>query len=362
MINQPKILIYAIGSLGDSLIAVAGIKAARDFFGEKSSYTLLSFKDPDLPFAFDHSFFSQLGLVDDVIYYDKKIYSSLIQKISFAISLRKMSFDAVVYLAPSERKRHQISRDKLFFSFAGIKGKMGLHAFSKQALYPRDMRGWPSKTVGEAEAHLLRLKNDGVVTSRSLENLLSLKNEVIQNVSPEPVEQWLQAHQVSPDVKLVAFCPGTKDASKKWAMKNFYELGKQIKNLKGLEVIVLGSHAEKNQAQEFIHLWAGGINACGEFDILGTARLLARCSYYIGLDSGVTHLAAAMAVPSICLSSDRDFPGRWDIHGYAPHRTLRRSVACGGCRLRSCSQKEHYCMESISVDEVFKEFKEMMKI
>lgn len=63
--------------------------------------------------------------------------------------------------------------------------------------------------------------------------------------------------------------------------------------------------------------------AVGDLSII--ACLLARSSLYIGNDSGMTHLAAVLTVPSIALFGPTD-PERWAPRG--PHVTVLRGASC----------------------------------
>jgi ADP-heptose:LPS heptosyltransferase len=94
------------------------------------------------------------------------------------------------------------------------------------------------------------------------------------------------------------------------------------------------------------------VNAAGQFSVMGSAALLGQCRLLVGLDTGTTHMAAALDVPSVVLFADRTRPGQWEPLGDR-HILIRKAVACGGCLKRDCPVPDHPCMTGISVDEVW---------
>jgi ADP-heptose:LPS heptosyltransferase len=83
-----------------------------------------------------------------------------------------------------------------------------------------------------------------------------------------------------------------------------------------------------------------------------SAALLSRCSLLVGLDTGTTHLAAAVGVPCVVIQSANSFPGHWDPLG-ANHAVLRADVPCGGCLLQECPVAGHPCMQNLTTDLVW---------
>ena len=94
------------------------------------------------------------------------------------------------------------------------------------------------------------------------------------------------------------------------------------------------------------------LNAAGEFSVAGSAALLSECSLLIGLDTGTTHLAAAVGVPCVVIQSANSYAGHWDPLGDS-HTVLRHEMPCAGCLCTECPVAGHPCMTGISVDEVW---------
>lgn len=86
----------------------------------------------------------------------------------------------------------------------------------------------------------------------------------------------------------------------------------------------------------------------GKTNLREAAFLLSRAGAFVGLESGLQHLAAAVRTPSVII-----FGGRTRPHetGYAFNSNLTREPACAGCGLNTGCPNNMVCME-IPVSEV----------
>ena len=81
------------------------------------------------------------------------------------------------------------------------------------------------------------------------------------------------------------------------------------------------------------------------------AALLARCDLYLGNDSGVTHLAAAIGVRTVALFGPTD-PVQWRPRGKSV-TVITEAVECSPCGLstmRSCAHRK--CLFRLSPETV----------
>jgi ADP-heptose:LPS heptosyltransferase len=120
-----------------------------------------------------------------------------------------------------------------------------------------------------------------------------------------------------------------------------------------LRFILIGSAAERAQAETLAtprpnRTW----NACGELEIGPLAGVLARCSLFLGNDSGPAHLAAAVGIPSVTLMSGIHSRGVWDP--FAANATvLRHSVPCAPCHSeKACPLHTAACIRDITPQRV----------
>jgi ADP-heptose:LPS heptosyltransferase len=87
------------------------------------------------------------------------------------------------------------------------------------------------------------------------------------------------------------------------------------------------------------------------------AGILAQCRSFIGNDSGITHLAAALGIPCLVLFGPT-LPQHWAPHGDNVI-VLRKPCGCKGCK---AGEPVHTCLETISVDRVIHHFQRLSVI
>lgn len=94
----------------------------------------------------------------------------------------------------------------------------------------------------------------------------------------------------------------------------------------------------------------------GKTDLPRAAAILEEAKLFIGLESGLMHLAAAVRVPSVIIYGGRTRPHET---GYSFHRHVGVSqLPCSGCALNSGCPIEVQCMTDISLDQVWNAVKQ----
>jgi ADP-heptose:LPS heptosyltransferase len=263
------------------------------------------------------------------------------------------NFKAVVYLAPSQRTDKQVKRDAWFFRLCGIPHLLGFQAFPYEFLYPVDSDNAPGRVRHEALCRLERLRSEGIDVL--LETDLSRPFLRLPQRDLDEALRWLALNRQRPNKKLVAICPGAKQPANFWPVERFVEIGKRLIANGKYELMVVGGPAEVQVGDQMVKAWRAGLNASDQFSVLGSAALLSQCAFIIGLDTGTTHLAAALGTSCVALYGARENPGRWEPLGEG-HIVLRKKVPCAGCRLieAPCPIAGHPCMMGLDVETVWR--------
>jgi len=113
--------------------------------------------------------------------------------------------------------------------------------------------------------------------------------------------------------KFVAIHPSSGSASKNWAPERFEALARLV-GAAGLEVVWIQGEADKSVVPELARLVPGRV-AC-ELPLTELAAVLAASVVFVGNDSGVSHLAAAVGASTVALFRATD-PVQWAPRG--PH-------------------------------------------
>jgi len=351
-----RILVFHIGSIGDTVISIPSLMAIRRYYGDKSVITLLH--ETRQKVRTNPEDVLTKGLVDKYIAYpfSSNIFVSMFYAMVLCFKLRIRRFQVIVYLLPGERSSKQIQRDKNYFRFCGIPDLIGFHDLSKEILNSSEPNGHPALIQHEAFRRLERLRLNGIDTSIEERITLPLIELPLQEI--EKVVTWLNLNRQKPNRPLVAICPGTKQKANSWPVNRFVEIGRELICRNTYELLIIGGPSEAIIGDDMVDIWGEGLNAAGLFTVLGSTALLSNCLFMIGLDTGTTHLAAAVGTPCIGLYGERENPGQWDPIGNR-HIVIRHRVSCAGCRLSECNIPGHPCMTGITVGQVKKAIQQM---
>lgn len=145
------------------------------------------------------------------------------------------------------------------------------------------------------------------------------------------------------DTRLVVLqnsCRGARYAAttKEWPQDRWGELCRRLRN--NFELVQLGTVHDPALPHT--------IDRRGRTSLLQAAEILGRAGLFIGLESGLQHLAAAMHTPAVIIFGGRSWPQET---GYLFNCNLTRSPACAGCGLNDGCPHSLVCLD-IPVDEV----------
>jgi heptosyltransferase III len=117
----------------------------------------------------------------------------------------------------------------------------------------------------------------------------------------------------------VAVHPGSGGEAKKWPLGRFMEIIRRLRE-QGQEVVVILGEADRAEAAGLARELPG-IPRLQDMSLVELAAALSECAAYLGNDSGITHLAAAVGLPVTVLFGPSD-AGTWGPRGRGPIRIL----------------------------------------
>ena len=140
---------------------------------------------------------------------------------------------------------------------------------------------------------------------------------------------------------------GARLASRRWPLERYAETVQALSD-DGWQIVLTGSSAEREHAEalrSLLHDRRRTANLAGCTSLGALAALLARARLLIGNDTGVSHIAAAVATPSVVVSCGCDAARR------APrdrqlHQVLAVDMPCRPCAADDCPH-EHRCATAI---------------
>jgi ADP-heptose:LPS heptosyltransferase len=297
-----RILVYRLGSLGDTVLALPCFRLIREKFPE-ATITVLTNAPVSGKAAPLASVLESTGLVDAVIPYplglrDPRRLAGLIQE------LRAQKFDLAISLAAARGLPASL-RDYFFFRACGIPRVIGVPFRHGDLVCLRR----PDGLLFESEA--LRLLRR--VRSLGEADLHDPKWSDLALTESEKAEAGSLINECALSGPFLAASLGTKTALNDWGTPNWTRLLDELgRDHPGLGLLLLGSADEAGRSEKLLEAWPGPrASLCGKTSPRLSAALLARAALHLGHDSGPMHLAAAAGTRCVTIYSARCPPGQW---------------------------------------------------
>ena len=335
-----KILIYRLGSLGDTVVALPALHLIAKKYPGAQRYVLTNFGNNSKA-AQMNAVLEGTGLVQGYIEYPLAI-RGLREIFKLRKIVSKGNFDTLIYLA-EPRGVVRAWRDALFFFICGIRKLIGI-PYTSQLNKPKEI----SKDMFESHAVMLanRISVLGDAQPYNLESYSLFINRV---------EREQAGILLKPLVgrKLIAISLGAKIEIKDWGDTNWtLMLTKLADRYPHHGLVAVGVNEESERSEALCKAWNNRyINLCGLASVRTSAAILERCDIFIGHDSGPMHLAAAVGTRCVAIFSSYNLPGVWFPCGTS-HKVLYHYEPCYGCGEQGCLLKKKICIMSITVQEV----------
>ena len=156
-----------------------------------------------------------------------------------------------------------------------------------------------------------------------------------------------------PPGSYVCVHPGARMESRRWLPKRFAYVADGLAN-QGLQVVLTGSADERPIVDAVLReMRMPAIDMCGRTELGALAAMIAGARLLVSNDTGISHIAAAVATPSVIVCSGAD-PQRWAPLDRKRHRVLFASVPCRPCSYTVCPIG-HPCAENVSAEKVLSE-------
>lgn len=333
-------------TVGSTVVSLPAIHAVRRHFSPQAEIWLLYRYNPSSPTK-PADILLEGEHIDGFLPLQQGFHPK--ELLALLWKLWRLRFESAIYVDSSGISAKSLRSYKLLTMAAGITRRIGFYPRVPQS-HRADSQDSPPIFKHEALRRLENLRMDGV--DISLESDFSRPFLRLPDATRYTVQTWLKSRRRYPGKHLVAICPGARSQSNTWPLKRFTEIGRRLINLGAYEVVVCGGPAECATGEILVQEWGEGINAAGCFSVLESAALLGACHFMVGLDTGTTHLAAAVGTTCVTLQGGRIQPGIWHPLGNN-HTVLRFPVPCSGCGLTTCKLSMHPCMRGISVEVVW---------
>jgi len=161
--------------------------------------------------------------------------------------------------------------------------------------------------------------------------------------------QWLAERGWNGRDPLTVLHPGAGSEAKRWPLSRFISLARHLV-LQEKKLLIVEGPAEPGLAKQIaITLPAAEVIPAESLPLDLLAAAMEHGRIFIGNDSGLAHLAAALGVCCVVLFGPT-FPRHWAPLGRHV-AVLRDPTCCEGC---ASGRKDHTCLDNITVEEVIR--------
>jgi heptosyltransferase-3 len=168
----------------------------------------------------------------------------------------------------------------------------------------------PPPKVHVADFALQLVARLGIPPARATPRLQLTNDELVL------VQPFFTTHQVDPSrLPIVVVHPGSGSMAKRWPIENFATLIETLETQQWARTIVVTGYAEEDvEAQLRSLIPTAKPLVAANWPLRPTLALIGQASVFIGHDSGLTHLAAALGRPTLALFGPTD-PEIWGPRG-----------------------------------------------
>jgi ADP-heptose:LPS heptosyltransferase len=335
-----KVLIYRLGSLGDTVVALPCFHLIERTFPRAERVLLTNFpvhaKAPPAAAVLGDS-----GLVQGYMPYTAGT-RHIGELVELAWRIRRFKPDVLVYVMPV-RPLQNVRRDRWFFRLAGVRRMVGLPG--REELEHR-----LGAEDGQLESEASRL-------ARALAELGDAGPGELANwslrLTAEERERAAAALGTLAGRPLMVCGPGTKMQAKDWGKENWQALLTRLHaEYPEYGLALIGAAGDAEVSDYAARNWdRAKVNLCGTLSPRETAAVLEHAAVFLGPDSGPMHLAACAGVPCAIAFSARGLPGVWYPAG-KQHQVIYHQTSCYGCNLETCTVEGRRCLTSITVAEM----------
>jgi ADP-heptose:LPS heptosyltransferase len=154
--------------------------------------------------------------------------------------------------------------------------------------------------------------------------------------------------------KAIILHPGSGSKRKAWPLERFLRLSQILRDRLGSRILIILGPAEGSEVEKvFEGMDPHTFIQVKGLSLLQLASVMEGCQLFVGNDSGISHLASALGIPTIAIFGPTD-PRVWSPRGEKVW-IVRKEIPCSPCsreRFLRCPEIE--CLKGIEIEEVLK--------
>lgn len=329
-IDWPKVervLVVKLRSIGDTVLATPSLIALKRFLPDAQIDILLEDWVAPVLDGFD--------AVENVLTVGK----STSDRIKTALDLRRRKYDVAFNL-------HGGTTATMLVRASGARHRVGVASYQYPFLYnhllPSAAEFWGQEMTHSAEQQLAMIGFVGV----PVEDRPKTRLAVTEKGRTARVSEWHEHGNYA------LLHPATAFGTKQWPTENFARTAEFLSE-KGLKIIAIASKNENKVLDELERESKVPITTFDDLTLPEITALASKAKVFVGNDSGIAHIAAAVGTPSVVVfgSSNRN---HWRPWTDALNEIVFEPLPCQPCPGYTCEVfGEPKCILSVTPSAVF---------
>ena len=327
-----RVLVVRLRSIGDTVLATPSLFALRRFLpGARIDVLLEDWVAPVL---------DGLECVDNVITIER---GSTASRLRVARRLRAARYDVAYNL-------HGGTTATLLARASAARHRVGYAGYRYSRLYnhpaPPAAKLWGREKTHSVEQQLALLGWTGVPVTDRPPTRLAVTREAAASVATK-----LHAARVDEATPFALIHPAAAFDTKQWAADKFARVTEDLA-ARGLLSVAITTPAEAQIAADLVKNSSARINALTDLTLPEVTVLAARARLFVGNDSGIAHIAAAVRTPSVVIFGSSNV-SHWRPWATAPSEVVREAMPCQPCPGYFCAEFDApECIRRVPVERV----------
>lgn len=328
-----KVLVYAAGFIGDTVIAHDVLNAIKRKY---PGTTIVINKGMNYLFPE----FNIINYTPPWLNYGERInFKGMIRFFSFIRKLKKQKFDLALDIRGDMRNNLilYLSKAPARVGYGNTGGKYFLTD--------------PVALTDNLEVNRYKKLAKAIGAEPSEYPSLS-----VDKSSESSAFEKLKKERMTKKSKYVVLIPSAGYWTKEWELSNWIKVVDEIDT----PVILLGAPSDKKFSEIAQKSRKKVVDMIGKYSLNESAAIMKHAALVLGPDTGAIHLAAAVGADTLTLFGPTR-PQRWQAYGSGSNQIIDKKQWCSPCgRLNECPiQKE--CMKKIKSKDVAKKITAMVK-
>ena len=325
-----RVLVVRLRSIGDTVLATPSLFALKRFLPEAQVDILV--EDWVAPLLTDHPH------VDNVVVLER---GGFMTRARVARELRAERYDVVYNL-------HGGTTATFLTRASGARHRVGFKTYQYANLHtdlvPSPLLLWGQQKTHSVEQQLALLGWTGVPVSDKPRTQLGISRAAVESVNQQLANAGLADRQIA------LIHPAAAFETKRWATENFARVAEFVAE-RGLAPVAIAAPNESQILNDLLGEASVKILSL-DLSLPEVTALAARSKLFIGNDSGIAHIAAAVGTPSVVVFGSSNV-AHWRPWNCAKAEVVFEELPCQPCHGYFCEKfSQPECILRVPVTRV----------